>query len=1418
MSDKDNPSNIKSPDTNISKKAKVSPLKKVAIGVLIILVMALVGLAGLRITYSDEYLKNRLEEEITAATGAEFKIGSFSTRFIGFTATAGDLAFKQETDSGVTPNIVFIKHAYIRIFVIQSLLNKSIIADCDIDGFKLGIIRFNLEKNGKKEFTTNLNKISANILNLPWKKWLGDIDWKTAGGSVNFSGGEVTVHDKAGLLEDCRFSDITANLSRVNNIISFNFNFKGNTPASKNQTFDLTSRVTLAKNQSNKYLSFLDEVELDVDLNEIDAPYIMRYYGIGVHPGKEIRWLPGAPLNGNISLKTASMSSVKLKGNIKSPELFYILRNEQKITGSPSGEIDFSVHADMMREYSEFKPISVSLKMHNQQQKLVSLDLEARGSFDDEFVITMLNNNSLKAITQSSIGKVLDLNYSGLLNCNAAGRWSIDSPWKINLNLLGDNISTSINNETAQLPLKLDFTGSFQHDKPFNITTGDFTFNFKTAGLNVDLNKPVTFDFSRMQPISKSDFKIVASTPTLWKNFQGIFKNLNIGILNEQINGALSFSPNGAISWNLRSRNIAPSTVKKLPDITTSGRITPNNNNQYTARSRVQLANKTLITNIAASAIIEQSNMRFNINNSISAQIPALVSTHNRLSSLWHGRKLKSNLKGIVQEAANIYLNYVNKKFSIGINARATGTDIKGSINGLKIIEPKISVSTAATLLDTDVKNSLNIKDLKLRSSVANINLNLQEFDLNSLKEPIEKFIKKPPQLHLAANVGSRAFMYLNTLIKHALPLAYTKNASAVILLKSDPKSQKVTIKELNYKSPALSVEAEPFNIDLSKLTQLIEEKKFLSLQRSLDIFDIKAQLTPHFWRFIFKDEKNRFSGNLDAELVYKNPGDQLNIELAKFNASRDHTFALQAIHLAGGMKNFTYYLNNLSLENLLKNINKPLLVKNTVFSVQGIKESSGDKPSSFARAIRGTSVEINDLELRPTKNLGEFRLSARARADLEYFGKTAKWPMLVLKGSAAFNKRSPLLLKITKDRIATKGSLDLTDVAIDFNALNPYHYRKPANTPTRLDFNLTKMSEGSIYANEVVLNGGPLPASLENFSFIPEQQGDFSLDLKKAVIGSPFNTTITNLRMHKPSDTFSARIQTSGIDFSKFNSSFRFANPIKFSGSLGKSSVIINDSYNRYFMPAGTVAKTKDNGKNIVTVGEIDLKIASSAKNNNTRFAMTLEGGEAKSSSGEIILNHLKIGKPEGYNVKNPVQAKRITIVPDLQTIFSDQLIINLLQIDGLDATYEMGITPTRSNIFALRDNIDALFPTDETSKKAQEDSRKTLIKVFTVKDGEVKFSSTIVKGKLAVPMVVDFTKKNIGSENPGTTLASVFNILFSNLGSTATGILKGMSGTVRETTNNIINSLVPSFINGKNKENKKDNNEPKNTLAPDK
>jgi uncharacterized protein involved in outer membrane biogenesis len=195
-------------------------------------------------------------------------------------------------------------------------------------------------------------------------------------------------------------------------------------------------------------------------------------------------------------------------------------------------------------------------------------------------------------------------------------------------------------------------------------------------------------------------------------------------------------------------------------------------------------------------------------------------------------------------------------------------------------------------------------------------------------------------------------------------------------------------------------------------------------------------------------------------------------------------------------------------------------------------------------------------------------------------------------------------------------------------------------------------------------------------------------------------------------------------------------------------------------------------------SLGAIITKAVTSAGPEIIQAKVSLDETVIDATSGKGSMHGLLIGNPEGFESESAFKMDKIEITLDTGSITSDTIVINEINIQAPEVTYELG--GSGSNIAAIQENVDAFVKkyagASESKEKseAKEGGTKMVIDHVYVKGGKVNISATLLGGKSMTVPLPDIHLQDIGKKENGATPGEVVQTL---IGALNKAILKAVA-----------------------------------------
>ncbi len=192
------------------------------------------------------------------------------------------------------------------------------------------------------------------------------------------------------------------------------------------------------------------------------------------------------------------------------------------------------------------------------------------------------------------------------------------------------------------------------------------------------------------------------------------------------------------------------------------------------------------------------------------------------------------------------------------------------------------------------------------------------------------------------------------------------------------------------------------------------------------------------------------------------------------------------------------------------------------------------------------------------------------------------------------------------------------------------------------------------------------------------------------------------------------------------------------------------------------------------------------------TKSKITIEKIDLSLLKGELLLENLKVGNPDGYKTDEAFSLSKVFVSLKPSSLLSDTIQIKEIQIIDPSLTFEVGLGNT--NLGTILENVNRFVPSgdpDKPKEKPEPDKtgKKVQIDHVVVKGGRVRLSAKILGGA-ALPIPLPGVElKDIGKEKEdevGMVEASALILkemltgAISAVGSGATAAVEGAKAAV--------------------------------------
>ena len=197
------------------------------------------------------------------------------------------------------------------------------------------------------------------------------------------------------------------------------------------------------------------------------------------------------------------------------------------------------------------------------------------------------------------------------------------------------------------------------------------------------------------------------------------------------------------------------------------------------------------------------------------------------------------------------------------------------------------------------------------------------------------------------------------------------------------------------------------------------------------------------------------------------------------------------------------------------------------------------------------------------------------------------------------------------------------------------------------------------------------------------------------------------------------------------------------------------------------------------------------------TLTEVSLEASNISLFSGEGELKGLVIGNPKGFSSNNALSLDRIKVSVDVKSIFTDNILIKQILIDGPKISYELA--GKKSNIQAIFNNINAPAKKEEKVKKTENkknsSQKKVIIDLVKITNGKIDLAMAVFGGKGASLGFSDMTVRDLGRKKGGLTPEEAVLVIFSSINKGVSGSVSVSAGNLNDKSKNLLEGVKGLF-----------------------
>ena len=418
--------------------------------------VVLSGYVYLRVKFSDDNIRQILVTQLNRRSTAIISIDGVVTDWLGQKVDVSGIRIADK--ESLTQPFLEISGFSLKLDILQSIKEKTVFGDLAVQDLKLDVRRYQIvDKTTRQErYTTNITDTLNNLIDLPWKEWLGRIDWRRAGGSINFSNAKVSISDELKLLEKCEFSDINISLRRISDNIYSVLTLRSLTSSDIQGTvaFDLKAILNSpGKFNKNPRFGFLKRITGTASMQNIDVAQYLAYFGVTQFAAGKVALSLKDPLTLTAKVDSQQMDDVGVTAKLSTRTLGRLLLDNKQLGKTPGLNVELEGRLDLSQVWTEIKPLRVKLDLTTDAGAVLTASSRVNGNFGREIVATVDAMSNMSLFNSSEIGRKLALNIQGRINHSLALNWKRDGIWKGNYTISGEGVESTIKGEKVVLPV-----------------------------------------------------------------------------------------------------------------------------------------------------------------------------------------------------------------------------------------------------------------------------------------------------------------------------------------------------------------------------------------------------------------------------------------------------------------------------------------------------------------------------------------------------------------------------------------------------------------------------------------------------------------------------------------------------------------------------------------------------------------------------------------------------------------------------------------------------------------------------------------------------------------------------------------------------------------------------------------------------
>ena len=202
----------------------------------------------------------------------------------------------------------------------------------------------------------------------------------------------------------------------------------------------------------------------------------------------------------------------------------------------------------------------------------------------------------------------------------------------------------------------------------------------------------------------------------------------------------------------------------------------------------------------------------------------------------------------------------------------------------------------------------------------------------------------------------------------------------------------------------------------------------------------------------------------------------------------------------------------------------------------------------------------------------------------------------------------------------------------------------------------------------------------------------------------------------------------------------------------------------------------------------------------------VTLGGFKLNPFSGAVEIKDLKIANPEGYSASHLLSLGGIKVKVDPKSLLSDTIVVENVEIDAPEITYEMPNFST-SNVMQIQQNVAKNTAAEEAKEEkaaeeaqvpAEESNVNVIIHRVLVEGGALTAITPLQKNHTALTLTMPAVEiAGIGSEEQKITLRESIVTIFNKILFNATSVVTKALGSARDMAKKAATAAVDNAAN---------------------